>query len=135
MSLWLSSKCSGNKKIPSDVPKVLINITASFDKGFHKVSPFMRRDYIYQQISRVYNDGEESSTLQRRNDLFQVFMVFALGSSHLRKDALRLPPVSYYAAAMQYSDALYTSPGDMQIRNTLLLVAFAYQQDSGSKSH
>ncbi|RTE82804.1 hypothetical protein BHE90_002746 [Fusarium euwallaceae] len=101
-----------------------------FDLGFHKVSPFMRRKEVYQQIERLYdNRAVGTSRIQRRNDMFQLFMILAVATSLVRQTQPSVSPFAYYSSAIQYVNILSEPPGDAQIQNTMLLLVFSHLND------
>ncbi|KAI8665095.1 Zn(2)-C6 fungal-type domain-containing protein [Fusarium sp. Ph1] len=101
-----------------------------FDLGFHKVSPFMRRKEVYQQIERLYdNRAVGTSRIQRRNDMFQLFMILAVATSLVRQTQPSVSPFAYYSSAIQYADILSEPPCGAQIQNTMLLLVFSHLND------
>ncbi|KAM6487917.1 fungal-specific transcription factor domain-containing protein [Trichoderma sp. SZMC 28011] len=106
---------------------------AYFEIGFHRVSPFMSKSRAYEQIERLYdNRSASSSPLERKNDLYQLFMIFAVGLPFSRRPSSSKSPIHYYASAMQYAEeVLSLTDGETQIQNTLLLLVFAHQHATG----
>lgn len=107
----------------------------SFEVGFHRVSPFMNRSQTYQQIERLYDNRSSSgSDLQRKNDLYQLFMLFAVSLPYSKRISSSKSPIHYYASAMQYAEEVLShTDGDTQIQNTMLLLVFAHQHATGSE--
>ena len=104
--------------------------------GPHVVLPFMRRSEVYSQLERVYTDTSSTDKQAKRNDKFQLNMIFATGSIHLGdKDISHPPPRDYQCTAMEEIDVFADLPGDQQIQNTLLLLLFLTQNDVGIGSH
>ncbi|KAK5987468.1 Pyrimidine pathway regulatory 1-like protein [Cladobotryum mycophilum] len=100
--------------------------------GFHRVSPFIRRRQVYEQIERLYDHrSTTSSSLERRNDMFQLFMILAIGAPFAKRKRPEMAPIRYYASAMRYADVLSETTGDIQIQNTLFLLVFAHQHAIG----
>ncbi|KAH8809453.1 fungal-specific transcription factor domain-containing protein [Xylogone sp. PMI_703] len=129
---------NSNKAIPAvhvglPLLSVAYELVASyFDNGFHRVSPFLRRSRVYEQILQLFSEGTQISRKEERNNMYQIFMVFAIGAIFLRKrPPSQETPINYYSTAMQYSDTLYDCSPDVQIQNTLLLIVFAHQHDIG----
>ncbi|PTB46364.1 hypothetical protein M441DRAFT_127798 [Trichoderma asperellum CBS 433.97] len=108
-------------------------VDAYFEVGFHRVSPFMNKSQTYQQIERLYDNRSSSgSDLQRKNDLYQLFMIFAVSLPYSKRMSSSKSPIHYYASAMQYAEeALSHTDGDTQIQNTMLLLVFAHQHATG----
>ncbi|KAL7786678.1 fungal-specific transcription factor domain-containing protein [Trichoderma ceciliae] len=106
---------------------------AYFEIGFHRVSPFMNKSQAYEQIERLYdNRSSSSSALERKNDLYQLFMIFAVGLPFSKRRASDKSPIHYYASAMQYAEEVLShTDGETQIQNTLLLLVFAHQHATG----
>ncbi|EHK16518.1 uncharacterized protein TRIVIDRAFT_65719 [Trichoderma virens Gv29-8] len=106
---------------------------AYFEIGFQRVSPFMSKSQAYEQIERLYDNRSSSgSPLERKNDLYQLFMIFAVGSPYSRRPSSSKSPIHYYASAMQYAEeVLSLTDGETQIQNTLLLLVFAHQHATG----
>lgn len=97
----------------------------------------MSKSRAYEQIERLYDKrSSPSSPLERKNDLYQLFMIFAVGSPYSRRPLSSKSPIHYYASAMQYAEeVLSLTDGDTQIQNTLLLLVFAHQHATGSELH
>jgi hypothetical protein len=95
----------------------------------------MNKSQAYEQIERLYdNRSSSSSLLERKNDLYQLFMIFAVGFPYSKRRPLNKSPIHYYASAIQYAEeVLSQTDGETQIQNTLLLLVFAHQHASGSK--
>lgn len=95
----------------------------------------MNRTQTYQQIERLYdNRSSLGSDLQRKNDLYQLFMLFAVSLPYSKRSSSSKSPIHYYASAMQYAeDVLSHTDGETQIQNTMLLLVFAHQHATGSE--
>lgn len=95
----------------------------------------MNKSQTYQQIERLYDNRSSSgSDLQRKNDLYQLFMIFAVSLPYSKRISSSKSPIHYYASAMQYAEEVLShTDGDTQIQNTMLLLVFAHQHATGSK--
>lgn len=94
----------------------------------------MNRSQTYQQIERLYdNRSFLGSDLQRKNDLYQLFMLFAVSLPYSKRSSSK-SPIHYYASAMQYAEEVLShTDGETQIQNTMLLLVFAHQHATGSE--
>lgn len=100
--------------------------------GPHAVLPFMERREIYEQTSRLYDYTRATDNPEHTKDIFQVHMVFAIGSVALVQKGLHsTTPISYYHAAMRYFDVASGLSGETFAQNTLLLFLFSLQHDVG----
>ncbi|KOS20598.1 putative transcriptional regulatory protein [Escovopsis weberi] len=102
--------------------------------GFHRVSPFVRRRQVFEQIERLYDPRScqaDRSSLERQNDMFQLFMILAVGAPFSKRRLQDMAPIRFYASAMRYADVLSETSGDVQIQNTLFLLTFAQQHATG----
>jgi hypothetical protein len=95
----------------------------------------MDKTQTYQQIERLYDNRSSSgSDLQRKNDIYQLFMLIAVGLPYSKRLSTNKSPIHYYASAMQYAEEVLShTDGETQMRNTLLLLVFAHQHATGSE--
>lgn len=95
----------------------------------------MNKSQTYQQIERLYDNRSSSgSDLQRKNDLYQLFMLFAVSLPYSKRLLSSKSPIHYYASAMQYAEEVLShTDGETQIQNTMLLLVFAHQHATGSE--
>ena len=67
--------------------------------------------------------------------MFRIHMVFAIGAVALvRAGAHNVPPMDYYAAAMDYAGNTLGLSGTENIQALLLVLLFSLQHDIGSES-
>ncbi|KAL3441530.1 fungal-specific transcription factor domain-containing protein [Aspergillus insuetus] len=99
---------------------------ASYLNGLHLLHPFLHRSTLLRELNDAYTRPEALNTPA----MFRINMVFAIGSVALVRAGLHsIPPMNYYAAAMQHRDKCLGLSALEHIQGLLLILLFSLQHD------
>jgi hypothetical protein len=111
-----------------------VQLAEAYFNGLHITMPFLRKKDVFQQLERLYSGNPPYSDLERNQDLFQLHMIFAIGSLRHKRSNKDHKATNHYATALEKEASLTDVPAYGQIQNLLLVFVFATHHDVGIAS-
>lgn len=101
--------------------------------GSHLQNPFLLRRDVQSIYSRVFlGEKDPNSESNAKHDLFQTFMILAIGSVMLyRNGEFDTHPYGFYLSALKYFDDAFLAGGLYSIQDLLLVGRFAIYHHVG----